>query len=393
MPNAWPRLLLCAALCALSAAGCVGALADETHAAPLCEARELTAQCEFSAEGRHDPLRRLTDGDYRRPFEAPQGALIIRAPEGETIGALYLCFADMPAEWSLEEWTDGAWRAFAKGETDFAHVVSVVLDRQTVRVAALGEALRLNEARVFASGTLPPDVQRWEPPPEKVDLMLLVAHPDDEFLFFGGLIPWYVSQGRHVLVVYMTCRDSTRRAELLNGLWTAGVREYPLIGGFRDRSTRTLERMYDAWTRQEVDGFLIKLIRHYRPDVLVTHDVSGEYGHGAHRVCADAALRVFDKTADPMYMPQHSKAFGVWQVKKLYLHLYAQNQLSMDWTRAVGEETAQSLAQAGFQMHVSQQHFHMQVKKDARYDSSLFGLAKSTVGQDVRKDDFFEHIE
>ena len=65
----------------------------------------------------------------------------------------------------------------------------------------------------------------------------------------------------------------------------------------------------------------------------------------------------------------------------------------MDWTRAVGKETAQSLALAGFQKHVSQQHFHMQLKKDARYDSSLFGLAKSTVGQDVRKDDFFEHIE
>lgn len=387
------RLTRIVTLCALAAliAALPPAIARADY--PDGEARELTAQCSFAADGAHEPFSRLTDGEYRHPFSSKDGALVIRAPEGTAIATLYLCFAGEAETFALQREKGGAWETFVQESPDYAHATVSVPALSAVRIAATGgKALALNELRVFSQGELPEDVQQWRPIPQKADLMLVVAHPDDEFLFFGGLIPWYAAQGRRVLVVYMTCQDTTRRAELLNGLWTAGLREYPVIGGFLDRSTRTLEAMYDAWTREEVDSFLIKLIRVHQPDVLVTHAVNGEYGHGAHRVCADAALRVFDKTSDPMYLPQHSKAYGVWQVKKLYLHLYGQNSLRMDWARDAGGTTALELARRGFEMHVSQRHFHLQDGEAARYDSAAFGLAKSVVGPDAAKDDFFENL-
>ena len=80
--------------------------------------------------------------------------------------------------------------------------------------------LKINEVFVFGDGDLPDWVQRWEPTPEKADLLLLVAHPDDELIFFGGTIPTYaVERGMNVVVAYMSYSNTTRRSELLNGLW------------------------------------------------------------------------------------------------------------------------------------------------------------------------------
>ena len=76
--------------------------------------------------------------------------------------------------------------------------------------------LKINEVFVFGDGDLPDWVQRWEPTPEKADLLLLVAHPDDELIFFGGTIPTYaVERGMNVVVAYMSYSNTTRRSELL----------------------------------------------------------------------------------------------------------------------------------------------------------------------------------
>ncbi|MEG0512063.1 MAG: PIG-L family deacetylase [Clostridia bacterium] len=383
------------ALCITLAACCLPRTACAKMPVLPPGARELTKACTFLTAGKHSPYDRLYDGSYASAFAAVDGTLQITAPMGEQIATLVLCFADDPKAWEIEVQTEsGGWQLLQNGETAYAHVCMQLPKphSQALRVRVENAPLQLTELRVFTAGHLPNDVQRWQPTLGKADLLLLVGHPDDEFIFFGGCIPWYVAQQKRVLVAYMTCRSFTRRAELLNGLWTAGIRHYPVIGPFRDRYTRTLDKMYDEWGQAEVDSFLIKLIRAHQPEVMVTHATGGEYGHGAHRVCADAALRVFDKTADPLYMPQHTKAYGTWQVKKLYLHLYPQNALTMNWLRPIGGETALSIAQAAFAQHVSQQHFQVRDEEHPRYNGSLFGLTKTTVGPDAQQDDFFENI-
>ena len=353
---------------------------------------ELSAQCAFTCDGLSVRAQsRLIDGSYLHAFEEARGRLEITAPEGERIGWLDLCFAQTPADWRVERLDEAGWTPFAAPEEGFAHALVAVPGLSRVRVVAQGEALALNEARVFTAGSLPGDVQAWQPTPQKADLLVLAAHPDDEFIFFGGLLPLYAARGKQIVTACAAVRNGTRRSEFLNGLWEAGVRAYPVFGPFRDRYFRTLEAAYALWTREELDYFVMRLYREYRPEVVVTHDVGGEYGHGAHKACADSALRMFDKAADALYLPQLSQ-LGVWQPKKLYLHLWRENALRLDYSQDVGGRSALDAARKAFALHVSQQHFHVQCNPDDPYDCALFGLAKTVVGPDELGGDLFENL-
>ena len=376
----------------------IAALALLTLLLPFGAARaeaavELSAQCAFTCDGLSVRTQsRLTDGGYLHPFEEARGRLEIAAPEGERIGWLYLCFAQTPADWRVERLGENGWEAFASPTEGFAHALVAVPSLSKVRIVAQDEPLALNEARIFTQGELPANVQAWQPTPQKADLLVLAAHPDDEFIFFGGLIPLYVSRGKQVVAACAAVRSGARRSEFLNGLWEAGVRAYPVFGAFRDRYSRTLEAAYDLWTREELDYFVMRLYREYQPEVVVTHDAGGEYGHGAHKACADSALRMFDKAADALYLPQLSRRLGVWQPKKLYLHLWPENPTRLDYSADVGGRTALDAALKAFSLHVSQQHFHVQCNPDDPYDCALFGLARTVVGPDALGGDLFENL-
>ena len=75
-------------------------------------------------------------------------------------------------------------------------------------------------------------------------------------------------------------------------------------------------------------------IRRYRPDVVVSHDVNGEYGHGAHRVCADVALYCVQNCMRLDVESESAAEYGLWTVQKLYLHLYGDDPLELDWNRS-----------------------------------------------------------
>ena len=158
-------------------------------------------------------------------------------------------------------------------------------------------------------------MQRWEPTPEKADLLLLVAHPDDELIFFGGTIPTYaVERGMNVVVAYMSYSNTTRRSELLNGLWHLGVRQYPVIGSFADVYMKTLDEAYSRWRKKDSRAYVAELIRQYKPDVMLTHDINGEYGHGAHKLCASVAQYCVERTGDEAFMPESAEKWGTWCV-------------------------------------------------------------------------------
>lgn len=373
----------------LAVAGRLPLAAAEAASQP---AVELSAQCTYGGTKATLGFSRLTDGEYFVPFTAPDGQLEITAPEGQTISWLYLCFAQLPERWEVRAFAQDAAYTVAAPSDGYAHVLVPVDGLARVQVWADGAPLVLNELRVFTAGALPPDVQDWQPTPPKADLLVLAAHPDDEFIYFGGLIPWYLHQGKTVVPAYMTCHDAVRRAELLNGLWTAGLRTYPVIGPFPDRFHTLMDKLYDEWTREEVDYFVMQLLRQYRPEVIVTHGRHGEYGHAAHKICADSALRMFDRAADPLYLPQLSLRYGAWQPQKLYLHLEDEGALVMDWKRDVGGQTALEIALDAFARHVSQQQHHVECGPGDRYDCSRFGLLRTAIGPDLSKNDLFENV-
>jgi LmbE family N-acetylglucosaminyl deacetylase len=240
--------------------------------------------------------------------------------------------------------------------------------------------------------------QDWLPPCQKADLLVVSAHPDDELLYFGGTIPTYAGErGLKVQVAYMAHgNDDTRKIEAKNGLWLCGVKNEPVFLGFRDSYSKSLETAERQWGRDLVTKALVDLIRQFRPEVIVTHDLGGEYGHGAHRITASCMLDAVTQAADDSFYPDSLAAYGAWQVKKLYLHLYKENPVTMDWRQPLSAfqgQTALEIAQAAYNCHVSQLDYHQKVYDTGRYSSSEFGLAYTTVGPDEEKNDFFEHID
>ena len=168
-----------------------------------------------------------------------------------------------------------------------------------------------------------------------------------------------------------------------------------MIGPFGDAYSTNMAAIYDQWGRERVRKYVMGLIRRYKPDVVVTHDRGGEYGHGAHRAAADAAQAAVALAADAGYQKKmaHSEP---WQIKKLYIHLYEQNPVKMDWRKPLAAfegQTAFDVACRAFACHISQQRTDYHVEDFGPYDNSRFGLAFSAVGEDTRKDDFFEHVE
>lgn len=371
--------------------------------APFCmaqEARELTSSCVITSPNKKTDS--VHDGEYTSFWRSRTGEnpyLEFQTPEGEAAQYLYICFAEMPETWSVETETDGEWRTLLNGSKDYMHVL-LELDGQT-HFRIVGDSgkesyLKINEVFVFGDGDLPDWVQRWEPTPEKADLLLLVAHPDDELIFFGGTIPTYaVERGMNVVVAYMSYSNTTRRSELLNGLWHLGVRQYPVIGSFADVYMKTLDEAYSRWRKKDSRAYVAELIRQYKPDVMLTHDINGEYGHGAHKLCASVAQYCVERTGDEAFMPESAEKWGTWCVKKLYLHLGRENTVTMDWRvplSSMGGKTGLELAQEAYAFHITQHKTSFAVTDEGRTSNAKFSLVYSSVGEDCIGGDFFEHI-
>ena len=218
------------------------------------EARDITIECNPSSSGRK--MGSLYDRKYtsfwnsreqRNPF------IEFTAPADSPAQYMYICFGDMPKAWAIEEQVGGEWITIVEGSTAYHHAFVELGGKTHFRLIDTSEKnaqFKINELFVFSEGDVPDWVQRWEPTPEKADMLVLSAHPDDELIFFGGTIPTYdTERGMDVVVAYMTYSNTTRRSELLNGLWLMGVRSYPVIGEFRDAYSRKIEEAYSKWNK------------------------------------------------------------------------------------------------------------------------------------------------
>ena len=381
-------------------------LALSLSVAFAAEANDITEDCKFKvcSSGRKYTL--MTDKKYTSYWESNKIKtpwIAITAPEGKPIAGLYVCFGNMPESWEIQTSDDGKdWFTAVPGDTRFLHAyVALPQPAQHVRLAVTSEKktdLSINDLFVLYEGELPDWVQVWQPTEEKADILFLSTHPDDELIFFGGAIPTYaVEQQRKVVVAYFTRSNTTRSSELLNGLWHMGVRTYPVIGNFKDSYAKNLKAAYkSAGGKGKVNEWIVGLYRQYKPEVVVTQDTNGEYGHKQHMMIADAAQNCIALAANEDEFTASTIAYGTWQVKKLYLHLYPENQITFDWTvplKSMNGATGIELAEEAYTLHKTQASSGMSVTETGtKYDNRVFGLAFTTVGEDVRKDDFLENI-
>ncbi|MCQ2453439.1 MAG: PIG-L family deacetylase [Clostridia bacterium] len=381
-------MMLAALFCLLTAAGSARAEA----------ARNIVDQCHLYAPQNTEKLGNAHDGNDFTMWSCSEASYLqFEVPEGQTVHGVYIKWGMDVPEWQIVKTEDSA-EVLCGGSEGHAHEYKTcLLESGTYRLkltaAPEDGRMRIREIALYTDGELPKDVQVWQVPSDKVDLMAMPAHPDDELLFFGGTLPYYAGElKKDVLVVYPTCATYNRRTEMLNGLWHCGVRLYPVIGPFDDEKFYTANEMYRHWGgREKVLQYFTEVIRRYRPDVIVTHDVNGEYGHGGHMaVCASVTDAVTRTAADAAYETQSAP----WQVKKLYVHLYEEQTRDMNWEiplEAFDGKTAFKIAEEAFLCHESQtQSFNMH--SDGSYSCRRFGLAYSSVGDDVNMDDFFENI-
>ena len=389
---------------------------------PLCasadQAEDLTAGCSISVVDNKYAVDAITDGRYPTCWESTSRKnpwIVISS--GKPVYGLYLCFQKMPDSYEIQEKKGNDWVTVAEGGTPRFHHVFYELDGlKEIRIISAADeetAMGFNEIYLFGEGEVPDWVQRWNPPVDKADLLVFIAHPDDEMLFFGGTIPTYAGEkGKKVEVAYLTYSNKARRSEALNGLWEMGVRNYPEFGPFADRypeSGELADSYMFAGGKEKVLEWVNGLFRKYKPDVVVTHAVNGEYGHPQHKMAADSSKLCFSLAADASSSPESAREYGTWQVKKLYLHLYGdlEDQTVFDWDqplKAFSGRTGAQVASDAFAMHVTQKgagirrrgeyvEFTVEVFGAKYYPYDRFGLYSSTVGEDEAKNDFLEHIE
>ena len=254
----------------------------------------------------------------------------------------------------------------------------------------------ISNIAVYSAGMLPADVQTWLPPVEKADMMVFSTHQDDEVIFLGGTIPYAdVVCNRPTITVYMTNCSRDRRREALECLWEMGSRHYPEFINLKDEKVDSIKAGVKLWGgKDNILKEMVERIRRYKPEVIVTQDLDGEYGHNQHKIMARAMQPAIEAAADPNQFPDSYNEYGAWQVKKLYLHLYKENQLRMDWVsprEELGGLSLLEVARNGMEKHASQTKYY-KVKDGGEYDNALYGLALTTVGEDVQKNDFFENI-
>lgn len=366
---------------------------------PLCArgetARDLTRDAKITVSKGKKTIRHMLDGSYRTTWaDQRRGAFVcFELPENEPCFGLYVTFSNDFSDYVLQAEKNGAWETIYTPPYRYNNqYLPVEGGASKVRLYSPEKGLVVSTVRLLSDGELPDDVETFGPPCEKADLMLIATHPDDDILWFGGLLPTYAGEKKmNVQVVYMTARYSFRKNELLDGLWTCGVRNGPIILGYKDEPGLGKLSVFESWGgRNSVVSKLAALYRRFRPEVVVTQDKKGEYGHSAHVAAVSACIAALREAAD-----KNVDALPAWQVKKMYLHLYGDHPLVMDWNAplsAFGGKTGLEVAKEAYKKHVSQQSTKHAVEDFGPYDCRLLGLFYSSVGEDVERNDLFEHI-
>jgi LmbE family N-acetylglucosaminyl deacetylase len=197
-----------------------------------------------------------------------------------------------------------------------------------------------------ASAQTPQDLAPKSQGPDtrfKVDLLLVVAHPDDESAIAAYLAKAIFDEGRRAAVIFTTSGEGGRNAvgiergtsmaavrqiEARRALAELGVDQVWFLEG-RDTATQNVLLSLSTWPHGDVLEDTVRIVRLTRPDVVVSwmpRSVAGE-NHGDHQAAAVVATEAFDVAGDPTafagqlapprlrFPPDNLLP---WQPKKLY---------------------------------------------------------------------------
>jgi len=176
---------------------------------------------------------------------------------------------------------------------------------------------------------------------ERLCLMAVHAHPDDECIGTGVTLARYAAEGVHTVLVTCTLGEEgeirdprldpdearprlaqIREGELRCSAEALGVRRLHILG-YRDSGMAGTPanwhpdafnnvRFYEAVSR------LVEIVRRERPQVLVTYNENGGYGHPDHIMAHFITVAAFFGAADSQRFPVSGPEAVPWQPSKLY---------------------------------------------------------------------------
>jgi LmbE family N-acetylglucosaminyl deacetylase len=166
-------------------------------------------------------------------------------------------------------------------------------------------------------------------------LLALFAHPDDEAFGTGGTIAHYASDGTCVTLVCTTRGEvgeiaegtgatpetlgEVREGELRCAADSMGISELIFLGyrdsGMVDTSENADPRAYINAPAEEVVPRLVGIIRRVQPQVVITFEPNGGYGHPDHIAIHRHTVAAFHAAADPSRYPDQGPA---WQADRLF---------------------------------------------------------------------------
>ena len=165
-------------------------------------------------------------------------------------------------------------------------------------------------------------------------LIFFGAHPDDETFGIGSTLAQYAASGVNVYCVCSTRGEvGTVDPEYMQGYATVGDRRSAemkcaaqVLGladviylGYRDSGMpgspdNKHPQALAMAPLEEVAARMVKIIRELKPDVVITHDSGGGYGHPDHIATHNAAVKAFYAAGDPAQYPEVGPVFRPYKL-------------------------------------------------------------------------------
>jgi LmbE family N-acetylglucosaminyl deacetylase len=171
-------------------------------------------------------------------------------------------------------------------------------------------------------------------------LLAVMAHPDDETFGLGGTLALYANQGVNVHLVCATRGEvGTVAPEFMEGysniadlrvdellcaaeklgleqVYFLDYRDSGMVGTEDNEHPRALTQA----KQDEVVGSVVGFIRQLKPQVVITFDPEGGYGHPDHIAIHEATVQAYEAASNPQLFPEAGPAF---QPQKLYFATFA----------------------------------------------------------------------
>jgi LmbE family N-acetylglucosaminyl deacetylase len=150
--------------------------------------------------------------------------------------------------------------------------------------------------------------------------------------------------------------------------------------------SKNAKETFEIWNKEEVLSDVVKVIRQFQPDVILTRFPPDERaGHGHHTASAVLAQEAFDLSNDATKYPKQVEDFGVWQVKRMYTNT------GRWWNQTINENTPGILAVnvGGYNMLLGKSYAEIAADSRTQHKSQGFG----SPGRRGDAMEFFEFVK